>query len=126
MRRRLALLVSATMALVLLAFVIPLAILVRLIVADRAIAEATDDARSVSSLVAVNPSPSEVRQATSLLLAGRPVTVFLPGHRPIGARARRTPAVQLAERKSASFTVCLLYTSPSPRDRTRSRMPSSA
>ena len=27
---------------------------------------------------------------------------------------------------SASPTVCLLYTSPSPRDRTRSRMPSSA
>ena len=25
-----------------------------------------------------------------------------------------------------SFTACLLYTSPSPRDRTRSRMPSSA
>ena len=28
--------------------------------------------------------------------------------------------------KSALFHVCLLYTSPSPRDRTRSRMPSSA
>ena len=28
--------------------------------------------------------------------------------------------------KSASFDTCLLYTSPSPRDRTRSRMPSSA
>ena len=27
---------------------------------------------------------------------------------------------------TASFTICLLYTSPSPRDRTRSRMPSSA
>ena len=26
----------------------------------------------------------------------------------------------------ATFTTCLLYTSPSPRDRTRSRMPSSA
>ena len=26
----------------------------------------------------------------------------------------------------AKFTNCLLYTSPSPRDRTRSRMPSSA
>ena len=25
-----------------------------------------------------------------------------------------------------AFTICLLYTSPSPRDRTRSRMPSSA
>ena len=28
--------------------------------------------------------------------------------------------------ENASFEVCLLYTSPSPRDRTRSRMPSSA
>src|SRR5665811_1081086 len=28
--------------------------------------------------------------------------------------------------KSAIFITCLLYTSPSPRDRTRSRMPSSA
>ena len=27
---------------------------------------------------------------------------------------------------SGAFTSCLLYTSPSPRDRTRSRMPSSA
>ena len=26
----------------------------------------------------------------------------------------------------ASYNICLLYTSPSPRDRTRSRMPSSA
>ena len=29
-------------------------------------------------------------------------------------------------RSVASFYTCLLYTSPSPRDRTRSRMPSSA
>ena len=28
--------------------------------------------------------------------------------------------------RDAGFRVCLLYTSPSPRDRTRSRMPSSA
>ena len=28
--------------------------------------------------------------------------------------------------QTALFTLCLLYTSPSPRDRTRSRMPSSA
>mgnify|MGYP003303728685 CR=1 FL=1 len=28
--------------------------------------------------------------------------------------------------KSPGINVCLLYTSPSPRDRTRSRMPSSA
>ena len=29
-------------------------------------------------------------------------------------------------RRSPAFLACLLYTSPSPRDRTRSRMPSSA
>ena len=35
--------------------------------------------------------------------------------------------VTSAEGKGTTFTVfCLLYTSPSPRDRTRSRMPSSA
>ena len=32
----------------------------------------------------------------------------------------------LAACKGDVFMVCLLYTSPSPRDRTRSRMPSSA
>ena len=30
------------------------------------------------------------------------------------------------ELKSGNIIICLLYTSPSPRDRTRSRMPSSA
>ena len=33
---------------------------------------------------------------------------------------------QLKMIKRADNTICLLYTSPSPRDRTRSRMPSSA
>ena len=31
-----------------------------------------------------------------------------------------------APQLGASYNICLLYTSPSPRDRTRSRMPSSA
>ena len=35
-------------------------------------------------------------------------------------------AAEGAEGAEASATTCLLYTSPSPRDRTRSRMPSSA
>ena len=36
-------------------------------------------------------------------------------------------ALQLREKQKAKYTYgCLLYTSPSPRDRTRSRMPSSA
>ena len=32
----------------------------------------------------------------------------------------------MMERSQVQLTTCLLYTSPSPRDRTRSRMPSSA
>ena len=32
----------------------------------------------------------------------------------------------LIRRAEGGFGICLLYTSPSPRDRTRSRMPSSA
>ena len=46
-----------------------------------------------------------------------------------GQRARRTAAsyrTQGAEPQKILFGRCLLYTSPSPRDRTRSRMPSSA
>ena len=35
-------------------------------------------------------------------------------------------AVDFFKRKRVLFSICLLYTSPSPRDRTRSRMPSSA
>ena len=34
-------------------------------------------------------------------------------------------SIQLSDQSTMAFT-CLLYTSPSPRDRTRSRMPSSA
>ena len=37
-----------------------------------------------------------------------------------------TPSEKEALSSSGLFRVCLLYTSPSPRDRTRSRMPSSA
>ena len=33
---------------------------------------------------------------------------------------------QVREKKVENYYSCLLYTSPSPRDRTRSRMPSSA
>ena len=42
------------------------------------------------------------------------------------AHATRTVRLSAARREFAAFQICLLYTSPSPRDRTRSRMPSSA
>lgn len=104
MRRRLSLLVSATMAFTLLAFAIPLAILIPRIAAGRAIADANDDVRALSALVAAAPDPASVRD--NLQLARRPsaMTVFLPGHKPIGAPAARTLDVRLAER-GRSFTV---------------------
>ena len=37
-----------------------------------------------------------------------------------------TPQMMLVDLDHGPFWICLLYTSPSPRDRTRSRMPSSA
>ena len=40
--------------------------------------------------------------------------------------AAKYPSVESFEREFPSLCFCLLYTSPSPRDRTRSRMPSSA
>src|SRR5664280_1874641 len=39
---------------------------------------------------------------------------------------KASPLTGVALNQVASVTTCLLYTSPSPRDRTRSRMPSSA
>ena len=55
--------------------------------------------------------PEVVAELVSV--AGRPISVEFASDAPEGAILRRSPA-------------CLLYTSPSPRDRTRSRMPSSA
>ena len=76
-----------------LAFVVPLAILFRVILADRAIADATEGVRSLSALVAANPNPASVQGLISG--AGRPVTVFLPGRKPLGVPAQRTPADRL-------------------------------
>ena len=39
---------------------------------------------------------------------------------------QRTVRWQLAKRQAGTHKTCLLYTSPSPRDRQKSRMPSSA
>ena len=41
-------------------------------------------------------------------------------------KAKEVPEAIRKASEEAKKTICLLYTSPSPRDRTRSRMPSSA
>ena len=44
----------------------------------------------------------------------------------VGIAVRDVDAPRDVDLPHELFTTCLLYTSPSPRDRTRSRMPSSA
>jgi signal transduction histidine kinase len=105
MRRRLAVLVSATMAMMLLAFVVPLAVQIRALAADHAVDAATTEAKQISAVVAISAPaalPGSVRQLIES--AGHPATVFLPSGAELGSRAPRTAAVRLAQR-GRSITV---------------------
>lgn len=104
MRARMALLALAATTLVLVAFLVPLALLVRSVAADRAVNAATLRAQSLVSVVATT-SRGSLRQTLQQVNAGAddPVTVFLADGTRLGAPVRRTPAVELAMR-GRSFT----------------------
>ncbi|MBE1493050.1 signal transduction histidine kinase [Amycolatopsis lexingtonensis] len=106
MRKRLAVLVAAAMSLVLVAFLVPLAILLKSVTADRAVTAATAKAQSLTSLVAT-ASTAALRPAVDQLntAAGHPVTVFLPDGTVLGAPGPRTPGVTLAAAQGSSLTV---------------------
>ncbi|WP_327005152.1 HAMP domain-containing histidine kinase [Dactylosporangium sp. NBC_01737] len=105
MRWRLALLVAAAMTLVLLAFLVPLALLLRGVAADRAVSAATTQAQSIGVLVAT-ADPQSLRLAVEQVNvdARRPVTVYLPDGSTVGPAVGQTPAVRLAAR-TTSFSV---------------------
>ena len=64
--------------------------------------------------------------AYSLLRAPKPASQEEPEHQPVtDSKTSATTCITSADGEKFCYT-CLLYTSPSPRDRTRSRMPSSA
>jgi len=97
MRRRLAVLVAATMSLVLIAFLVPLAILLRAVAADRAVTAATAEVQTLTSLVATADNTTRALQTTvDQLNVTDPVTVYLPDGTIVGAPVPRTPGVQLA------------------------------
>ncbi|MEU7991581.1 HAMP domain-containing protein [Streptosporangium canum] len=99
MRRRLALLAVATTSLVLVAFLVPLAVLVSTLAAERATAAATTWAQSVATAAALGDQDTldaTVRQANGS--GGTPITVFLAGHEFLGVPAPRGPGVELAAR----------------------------
>ncbi|WP_043640656.1 sensor histidine kinase [Nonomuraea candida] len=90
MRRWLALLVAATTSLVLIALLVPMALLIRAVAENGAMSRATSTAEFVA--VAVGTPDLEL----TLAQVSRPVTVFLPGGRTAGAQAPRSDAVRLA------------------------------
>ena len=64
-------------------------------------------------------------QDLSLTKENKPYEIAVCGHS-LGGALSPVMALWLREQFPKQIKVCLLYTSPSPRDRTRSRMPSSA
>ncbi|QOC93279.1 sensor histidine kinase [Micromonospora craniellae] len=98
MRARLALLVAAVSVLIVIAFLVPLALLLRTSAEDRATARATADAQGLAPVVGTADSETVRLTVDQLVQSGRPVSVFLPDGNQLGSPAPRTPAVVLAAR----------------------------
>ncbi|MFI6926805.1 ATP-binding protein [Nonomuraea spiralis] len=90
MRRWLALLVAATTSLVLIALLVPMALLIGAVAENGAMSRATAAAESVAVAVGTPDLALAVEQVP------RPVTVFLPHETTLGAPAARSDAVRLA------------------------------
>jgi signal transduction histidine kinase len=102
MRRRLTLLVAATTCLVLLAFLVPLALLIRQVTEDRAIGRANDVLQTIVPQIGTSDAAALALTVQGLPL---PVSVFPPDGTVVGEPAERTPAVRLAQLNGRSFTV---------------------
>ena len=113
MRRKISLLVAATTSAVIIAFLIPLAMLVRTLAEDRAVAGASQEAQGVATLVAgvTEPPPALPAQVTvvpetGLLLAS--VTLTTNGRvRLVAIRAVWESPVTLAIAAGGGVTVSL-------------------
>ena len=103
MRRQLALLVAATTSIVVVAFLVPLALLVRDVGADRALDAAESAARSLTPVLATATDPSTVALAVERVDDTR-LTVFLPDGRVLGEPAGVDDAVGLARQGRAFST----------------------
>jgi signal transduction histidine kinase len=104
MRLRVILLAVATSSLVLVSFLVPLALVLRTLAADRAISAATAQAQSMAPLV-TTLEPASLRLTVDQVNAetDNPVTIFLPSGTELGQPAPMSPAVLLA-RHGRSFS----------------------
>ncbi len=104
MRRRLVLSAAAVTSMVVLAFLVPLALIVRDIVAERAVARARIEAESLAPAVAAGDAAElrdRVAEASTRL--GYAVSVVLPGGATVGAVVPQDGALDRA-RRGGSFT----------------------
>jgi hypothetical protein len=105
-RSRLLLVAAATTTMVALAFVVPLALLVRSVAKDRALTAAARDAQALAPVLAVTTEPATVAGALQQTQAGQDgrLTVVLAGGEQVGAPAPGDQSLELARRGSAFFT----------------------
>jgi len=111
MRRRISLLVAATTSAVILAFLIPLGLLVRTLAEDRAIAAASQEAQGVATLVAGVNDEGQLTDLVGLVdqRSPRATSVVLPdgtliGTAPPGSAASNAAAISRA-RAGEAFTL---------------------
>jgi signal transduction histidine kinase len=105
-RSRLLLVTAATTTMVALAFVVPLALLVRSVAKDRALTAAARDAQALAPVLAVTTDPATVAGALEQTEAGQEgrLTVVLAQGDRVGAPAPDDQSLELARRGSAFFT----------------------
>ena len=90
--------------------------------------EHNNDIWSVVEFLHVKPGkgPAFVRTKLKSLTNGKVVDNTWPSSHKITVVRIERKVFQYLYKDDMGYNFCLLYTSPSPRDRTRSRMPSSA
>jgi signal transduction histidine kinase len=105
MRARLTILVAGIATMTLLAFSIPLAIMLRNAAAERAVSLAQQEVHLVTAIVPTSEKP-QLESSLAHMNAGFqfPVTVFWTDGTVIGAEAPRSPAVELAAGQGRSLT----------------------
>ena len=106
MRRRLALTVLAVTATVTIAFLVPLAAVVKIVATDRAMSAADQEARALDGLLAAVADPARLQVALGHLNARnqRPATVFLPDGVRVGPDAPVPSRELAAARSGQAFT----------------------
>src|SRR5512146_2032534 len=104
MRLRIVALVVATTSLVLVSFLLPLALVLRTLAADRAVSGAMAQTQSLAPLV-TSLTARSLRLTVTQVNAGSdtPVTIFLPDGTVVGSPAASSASVELA-RSGASFS----------------------